>query len=234
MSAWPYPRGRTPRPLAQDRSSEAEIVATEEQRSTTPQCKHCGSLNVRGNGSYLSKRWDERRQAVLCRDCRRSCYLSLGQHLPPKPAPVASTEQFVTANDARPACPFCSGTSIRRRGLIRTRSGQTTQRWYCGRCERRFVSAAHRVAAMDRRRISHWESDDAQAEASFLHIAVQNGAVDVTTIRETIAVNESDLRILDLLIREGALDRHEVEMALSFRGRVLEIFEGLAGLERNA
>src|SRR5438552_2812869 len=117
---WPYPNGIEP-VIDVDhelRPDPDEII------SEVPICKHCNSTNLRPNGSYLSVRWDERRDAVVCKDCRRGCYLPLGQHLPQKAARLP--EQFIIADDVRPACPFCGGHEVNRRGLIHLASGATS------------------------------------------------------------------------------------------------------------
>jgi transposase-like protein len=221
--AWPYKAGCTPREVStvdHDLRPDPDAIV-----STVPICKHCGSANLRRNGSYLSIRSDERRDAVVCKDCHRSCYLPLGQHLARKLS-VATQEEFILADDARPACPFCGGHEVNRRGLIHLSSGGTTQRWRCRSCMKRFVSAAHRVATVDHRKVQHWESISPKDEAIFLfRFACRNG--NIADVRQDIGISDQEKNDLEFLVSDGVLPRAEVDDAIWFRAQVLEAFDKL-------
>jgi transposase-like protein len=189
-------------------------------------CPNCSGTNWRPNGSYTNS-WNETREAVECRDCSRGFYLALGQHLPRKVASPVEEVFAVADEDSRPTCPLCSGTDVQRRGIIHLRTGGTTQRWLCRPCNKRFVSAAHRVASVDRRTLSHWDSVSPADEARFLYrFALRYCAVD--DIRKDIEVSDAARADLELLIADGALTRNDVEDALEFRAKVLEAFDGFA------
>jgi hypothetical protein len=221
MSQWPYPAGRNPRP---ELTVDHPLRPDPDDIAEVPTCKHCGSANLRPNGSYLSVRWDERRDAVVCRDCHRSCYLPLGQHLSRKPE--RAPEQFVIADDRRPACPYCQGVRVTRRGVLPC----GTQRWYCAACKRRFVSAAHRRATVDRRFASHWEPDNPDEEARALFaMAKQTGAFE--DMREVIGYTESEKRCLEFLASAGMLADTNLEAMLKFRDDVLHKFDSLVDAE---
>jgi len=213
--SWPYPQGVTP-----SVAPDCTLPATAEHSS----CPQCGSSRLRPNGHYRNA-WNEVRQAVECKDCSRGFYLPLGQHLPRR-ITHAQQEQFAVAEDSRPACPFCGGHSVNRRGVIHLKAGGTTQRWRCQPCGKRFVSAGHRVATADHRKVSHWEEVDPRSEARFLfHFARRNG--DIRGMRRLIDIGQKEKRDLEYLVSEGALTETEVADAIWFRGRVLEIFDGL-------
>jgi len=135
-------------------------------------------------------------------------------------------EVLILANDDRPVCPFCGGHEVNRRGLIRLKTGGTTQRWRCRPCGRRFVSRGHRVAVLDRRKVSHFDLITPRCEALFLfHYAKRNG--DFDAVRQLIAVGEREKTGLEFLIAGGALNRADVDAAVNFRGKVLELFDSL-------
>jgi len=231
VSQWPNPNGRAPKSIATIdhplRPDPDEII------SEVPTCRHCGATtNLIANGSYLSRRWDERRQQVICRTCGRGSYLPLGMRLRRKPA-RAPAEQFILADDARPLCPFCSGTDIQRKGILHC----GTQRWFCTKCRRRFVSRRYRRATLDRRKISHFdtpETPDAAEEASALLRLFENGECGIDEIRELIRVSESEKRCLQFLADQGMLASTNIEYMIKFRNDVLEKFNSLVNLELQA
>jgi ribosomal protein L37AE/L43A len=229
MGEWPYPNGRAPRSLA---AIDYPLRPDPDEISPVPVCKHCSSTSLRPNGSYLSVRWDERRDAVICKDCGRSSYLPLGQHLPRKPT-RAQEEKFIVADDDRPACPLCSAHDVQRKGLIHLASGGTSQRWFCVPCGKRFVSAAYRVATADHRKITHWDQVDAAVEAKFLyHYALRTGTIE--SVRDDIGISDHEKNDLEFLVADGVLPRAEVDDAIWFRGKVLEVYDGLVRKERLA
>ena len=231
MSQWPYPAGVIPQPDNVDhelRPDPDEIV------SATPRCKHCNSTSLRNNGSYTSVRWNETRQQYFCRDCRGTGSLPLGQWLPrdemalphgrtgPRKSRPVQQEEIILADDRRPACPFCNGTEINRRGILPC----GTQRWFCRVCQKRFVSAAHRHATLDRRKVQHWDEIDPREEATFLfRYAVRHG--NVANVREDIGISDHEKNDLEFLVADGVLPRAEVDEAIRFRVQVLQVFDEL-------
>jgi hypothetical protein len=154
MSAWPHPRGiiRPTKPIP-------ESLFRVRERPSCPQCG-CTDLNqFRYNGKYQSRRTGEVRDAVICRPCGRAFYLPLGLHVPRKPKISLAQREAragtsILPNDPRPACLFCHGHHIRRRGILPC----GTQRWYCCSCQRRFVARGRfRTATLDRRRCTRVE-----------------------------------------------------------------------------
>jgi hypothetical protein len=223
---WPYKNGTNPRPVPEviDRSEESE---PEPDLDVEPTCAHCSapSSELRPNGWYRSIRTDERRQAIICKNCGRGCYLPLGVHLERKPKKQV-LEEFIVAEDSRPRCPFCSGNSIVRRGVLACGS----QRWCCVPCQRRFVSKAFRHATLDRRKVSHWEPDtepnNAKEEAaSLFELALHENAFD--EIRCEIGVTELEKSIAEFFTAPGL-----VSQILRFRDQVMEEFDRLVEEQR--
>jgi hypothetical protein len=136
------------------------------------------------------------------------------------------------AEDDRPDCPTCQSSDVQRKGLIHLASGGTSQRWRCASCSRRFVSAAHRVAKVDRRTLAHFDADDPVEEAKSLFewCSVKFGPMAGTNLwamRGHIAVSKGDRECLELMISNGVLNRCEVERAIEFREKVLHEFDSL-------
>jgi ribosomal protein S27AE len=114
------------------------------------ECQHCHSRNLKRNGWYRSKTFDEggeRRQIVQCGECGRYTYLPAGVGLPSKPpstealrksiaSRTALYEQMKDVREVRPECPRCGGTRVLHHGKSKW-TGR--HRWECRDCGRNFI-----------------------------------------------------------------------------------------------
>ena len=91
---------------------------------------------------------------------------------------------------------------------------------------KRFVSASHRHATLDKRTLSHFvpeETDSAIEEATSLLVLVETES-DAAEIRELIGVSERERQIAEFFCAASV-----VSEILGFREKVMQLFdEGLA------
>lgn len=203
-----------------------------------PRCGRCGSQNLKREGFYRSKVFEEEekpRQIVRCGDCNRYTYLAAGAVLPTKHRAsgerlrrqialrTAVYEVTKDVTDMRPNCPRCGGNKIHRHRKL-----DSGKRCYeCRDCRRSFV-AEDSAAFIDHRRVSRFESDDPQEEAiALLTLTVQNGG-DFEETRELIMVSDIEKRVLHYFVSVGLFRPELVEAALRFRASVLRAYDELA------
>jgi len=153
-----------------------------------------------------------RRQKVSCKACGRSSRLPHGQRLKPKAAPG----KIRGLN--RPQCPECGSGDVWRRD---------ERRWTCRWCQHWFVTDWKRSHYELPKPVQHWQEVEPNDEAAFLFRYSRRNGGTFFAMRQTIDISEKQKADLDFLVAEGALPRTEVDAALWFRARVLEIFDGL-------
>lgn len=218
---WPYPNGVEPRIEIDHELRLDEII------SEVPVCKHCASTSLRNNGSYTSRRWDEKRQAYICRDCHGTGYLPLGQWL--ERDPMCSPHGRSGPRKSRPtAVCDCGSVNLRPKGWRAHGGGR--QQAECADCGKRFVLDVGLIVAGARNtdHEQHFALPSAAEEAAALVKLFESGDCDCEEIRALIRVSESERRCLEFLADAGMLGAHNVRRMLQFREQVLEIFEGLA------
>ena len=225
--AWPYPNGVVPRPDNVDhplRPDPDDIV------SAVPTCKHCGSTNLRNNGSYTSKRWNETRQAVVCRACNGSAYLPLGVWLRRDEMTLPHGRSGPRKSRPTAVCD-CGSERLRPRGWRAHGGGR--QQAQCEDCGKRFVLDAGVVipGARNVDHETHWQLPDAAEEAAALVKLFETGESDVAEIRELIAVTPGERRCLELLAARGMLANNNIAVMLRFRHDVLRKFDNLIDAE---
>jgi hypothetical protein len=220
---WPYPNGSTPR-IEIDHELRAD---PDEIVSEIPVCKHCSSQSLRNNGSYTSRRWNETRQAYICRDCHGTGYLPLGVWLARDE--MVSPHGRSGPRKSRPvAICDCGSENLRPRGWRAHGGGR--QQAQCLDCGLRFVLDAGVILPIPARNTDHevhFALPSAAEEAAGLIRLFESGQCDIEEIRVLIRVSESERRCLEFLADAGMLAAHNVRRMLQFRENVLEIFNGL-------
>jgi len=221
VSNWPYPYGTQPRIEADHelRADPDEIVLE------TPVCKRCSPEDLQANGSYTSRRWNEKRQAVICRSCGRSCYLPLGIWLPRDE--LASPHGRSRPRKSRPSAVCdCGIVNLKPRGWRAHGGGR--QLAECADCGKRIVLDPGVIVPGARNTEQQFALPDAAEEGEALVKLFESGQCDVAEIRELIAVSESEKRCLEFLSSAGMLASSNVHKMLEFREKVLELFNDLA------
>jgi hypothetical protein len=225
LSQWPYPAGVIPQPDSVDhelRFDQDEII------SEVPTCRHCGSENLANNGSYTSKRWNEKRQQILCRSCHRVSYLPLGVWLPRDE--MASPHGSSRPRKSRPTATCdCGSVDLKSRGF--RMSGGGRQLAECMTCGKRIVldPGVEIPGGRNADREQHWQLPDVSEEANALFIAAKSED-DFEGMREIIGYTEAEKKCLELLSAQGVL-ANGYEALLRFRDDVLDKFNSLVNIE---
>jgi hypothetical protein len=226
MSQWPYPTGSAAKSI--DTVDHDLRPDPDETVSEVPVCKFCKSRNLRNNGSYVSVRWNEKRQAVVCRDCGRGSYLPLGQWL--ERDPMVSPHGSSRPRRSRPkAICDCGSLNLRPRGWRAHGGGR--QLVECVDCRKRFVLDAGVTISGARNSEPHFALPDASEEANALFIVAKSDHCDFEAMREVIGYTQNERECLQFLANQGVLAGRNVEEMLNFRDRVLEKFNSLVDIE---